>query len=143
MKRLGKHLSQVPHGRRLDEKAKEYARDPEILSLNQEIGLARALLEEEARKASRSLELLIPLLRLIGELVIRQSQLLEKKQYTIHVDLVQQQVQAVVNILYESLPEGQAEYLAELISHQVRVADRHGEPTDFPVKVRHRKRTEA
>jgi len=83
MKRLGKHLSQVPHGRRLDEKAKEYA------------------------------------------------------------SLVQQQVQAVVNILYESLPEGQAEYLAELISHQVRVADRHGEPTDFPVKVRHRKRTEA
>jgi len=132
-KKLLRHAKELYRGETLERRAKEFANDPELLDLKNEIGVARALLERELRK-NASLQVVLSLLRIVGDLISRQSQIMEKKQYTVHIDLVKHEVEQIVNIIYETLPEDKALYLANLIENQTRLPTRRNEPSKFDTR---------
>jgi len=105
---------------RLIDRAEAFANDPDILSLNREIGIARALLERLELESNPDVSFYNTLLRTIAILVEQHQAITERKKFYIRVDEMQSYIMRIIDILFANLELKTAEYLAGLIQNQLR-----------------------
>jgi hypothetical protein len=89
--------------------------------LNREIGIARALLERIEISDNPDFSYANMLLKTIGDLSYLHHKMVQEGKFMLRIDFVQTEVEKIVSILFQNLPNETAQYLSGLIENQLRM----------------------
>jgi len=106
---------------KLSDRARDFAQDPQLVSLSREVGIARALLERVEVEGNPDLSYANMLLRTIGDLAYLHHKMSTEGKFLLRVDFVQTQVEKIVSIIFQNLPHETASFIANLIDSQLRM----------------------